>query len=226
MSDDRQKPKRAFPLSYSKGQISNLALGVVTTIVTLFVGLFMIDSVSEIQSESSLYDYAYTTVNNTTTGSINTSVTLTHQVSIGDIVSIEDEAAARRTIDVFVTNNTAHPDNINVTLNGESLGTFALGNSATTLQRFDNVGWIKNTINNITVGTVNTTNSFVTVNYTTSAYASGKTNTNIGNVFTNLTTSTGAVYDVITLVVIIFALGMAIGVLSRFTGGPSAPVAV
>lgn len=47
------------------------------------------------------------------------------------------------------------------------------------------------------------------------------------NVFTSLTTSTGTIYDVLTLVIIVVSLGVAIGVLQRFTGGGGpGPVAV
>jgi len=201
-----------------KGTTSGLALGVITALVMLFVGIFMIDKIAGI-GESSYYDYTYTTMTNTTSQVANKTQTASYSFSLGSFASISGKTP-EKTITVYVENKSADVT-ANVTLNGKLLGTFPL--NGVTGHTFTNVDFVESAVNNITVGT-DASDTATNVKNVTVKYPSGKEYTSFGSIFGNLTTNTRTIYDVLILVIIIVALGVAIAVLRGFSGGTSVSI--
>jgi len=197
--------------------LSGLALGVVIAIVALYMGLYMISQVSSVQDESVLKDYSYTTITNSTQLTLNNSINQSHALSIGAFASIDGETPIK-TLKAVINNTNANTDFVvNVYLNTVSLGTITAENNTVTEKTFDNVNWVESAVNNVTYNT-NTTSADVFVESSTAKYPSGKTDTDFGKINTSLTTNISTIFDVMILVIIIFALGVAIGVLKGFTG--------
>jgi len=194
----------------NKGNLSSLALTVVVALVMLFVGLYAINMVADIQPESDLYDYAYTTTTNTTSQVANTTQTAPYSFDI-DMVTIEDETPIK-TITIYFENKSADVT-ANATLNGVSLGTWSV--NGVTEKTFSNVNFVDDATNNITIGSDASDANSNVINVTVK-YPSSKTSTDFGTIFSNLTTNTGTIFDVMILVIIIVALGVAIAVLRGF----------
>lgn len=203
-----------------KGELTSLALGVVTAIVMLFVGLYTFSMVTEIPEESVYKDYVYTTVTNSTALTVNTTQNGTHSLSIGALATIEGETPTK-TITTTIENTDTSNITVNVYLNGASLGSVKAIAGANTTKTFSDVAWVANTVNNVTYEATYTGTKLKVLS-TAGKYPSGKTDTSFGAINTNLTTKTKTIYDVLILVVIITALGVAIWVLKRFGGSGQA----
>lgn len=199
-----------------QGQLSNLALGVILTIVTLFIGLYTISTVADLQSESTLYDFSYNTSSNTTSKVFNTSDTYDAVFVIGVMPAISGEADPTKEITIIVNNtNQTTTFTINATLNGASLGTFSATNGTNTTEVYTSASFVGNATNNITVGmTSRGTNT--TVTNVTIEYPASRSTTSWYTLQGNLITNTGTIFDVLILVIIVVSLGVAIAVLRGF----------
>lgn len=200
-----------------KGALTGIVLAAVTAIILLFVGIFTVNIIGDIQSDSDLYDYTYTKDTNTTSLIANSTDVASYNYSLSSLVSIEDEIPDKE-ISIYVENKSTGVT-FNATLNGNSLGTFGVtGVNNITHHTFTDVNFVGDTENNITVGS-NAKDNESNVQNITIRYPSDKSTTNFGSIWGELTTSTGTIYSVLILVIIIVALGIAIAVLRGFGGG-------
>jgi hypothetical protein len=204
--------------------LDNLALEIIVGLCALFVGLYVISIVSGVMPVSDKLDYAYTTGTNTTSLTMNSTANATQSIDVSTIGSITGE-----TPNSYISGTITSTDTTNRTatilFNGVIVDTLTAANSSASTFSFDvSPSSVIVGINNITASTgVATTNK---INLTTSSlyYPSGTKNTEFGTDFANLVTSTGTVFDVMILVIIITALGVGLYVLRGFTGSPNEQV--
>ena len=136
-----------------------VTLGIVVTIVALFVGIFMISEVSSVIPDSQLYDYVYSTVTNNTKLTLNNSVNQTHSLSIGSIASIDGKTPEK--ILTIKVNNTATSNiySLKIYLNAQLIATENLPNNTVSTFSYENVNIVENAVNNVTMNS-NTTSAF------------------------------------------------------------------
>ena len=203
---------------FSKGQVEALT-GIVLGAVLLFVGLFMISTISSATPESTLKDYGYTTVTNSTALTLNGSVNQTQNLAIGTLVSISGETSDKTL--VIKANNTHATDtfNLKVYLNGNLKATETLPNNTVTTLTYTDVNWVASATNNVTLNS-NTTSSDVEIISSVGKYPSSKADSNWGSINTSIISTIGTVFSVLGLVLIVIALAVAIGVInSSMIGG-------
>jgi hypothetical protein len=208
-----------------KGDLSALAMGVIIAMVMMFMGVYMIFIVSDIPGEGAYKDYAYTTTTNATdTGWINSTLNGTHKLTIGAIVSIEGETPDK-TLTVIANNSDTSNKTITVYLNDVSIGTvLAIASTADTTKTFTEVNWVANTVNNLTFTATSNSGNDLNVESSAAKYPSSKPDNSFGAIITDLVTSTATVYNVLILVIVITALGVAIAVLRGFGQGGTSGV--
>ena len=194
-----------------------VTLGIVVTIVALFVGIFMISEVSSVIPDSQLYDYVYSTVTNNTKLTLNNSVNQTHSLSIGSIASIDGKTPEK--ILTIKVNNTATSNiySLKIYLNAQLIATENLPNNTVSTFSYENVNIVENAVNNVTMNS-NTTSADVDVLSSSIKYPSDKITTSFGDIHTGLVTNTGTIYNILVLVLIIIGLAVAIAYLNRFGG--------
>jgi hypothetical protein len=209
-----------------KGELSGLALGVVVAVVCLFIGLYAISLVSNLKDDSDFYDYSYTTASNTSTQTLNVAANATHSLTIGAIETIENEAAPTEQLSFNVTSAAAALDyNVSVYLNNAFLDTFMITHGTTETNVISSVPWVTSSVNLIKyessapAGNLTTLKSYAT-------YPSGRTANNWGSISDNLISNTSTTYDVMILVIIVVALGVAIAVLRGFGASSGTPTAI
>lgn len=203
-----------------------MALGVVVAIVCLFIGLYAISLVNDLKDPSDFYDYSYTTASNTSTQTLQTGTNATHKLTIGTLYTIAGEAAPTKTLTFNVTSAAAILDyNVSVFLNGAFLDTFMIQNGTTEKNSVSAVSWVSGQINNITYESSAAAGNLTTLK-TYGVYPSGRTANDWGSISDNLITNTGTTYDVMILVIIVVALGVAIAVLRGFGGHSGTPTAI
>lgn len=192
----------------SDGQVSGPLAGLVVGVVVLFVGLFVVSTVSD--AIPGLQINAFTTASNTTailTGSV--AGNNTYGITVGHIVDITEDY-----IVVSVRNTTDNPAyNINVSLNKIHIRNIAVPVSSS-VTNITGVTLISSAINNLTFGNETTPNSTMIVNASI-VYASSLVNTDMGDISDSLVTSTGTIFSVLGIVIIIVALTMAIQSLQK-----------
>ena len=210
---------------YSKGQAEAIS-GIIIGAVLLFVGLFMVSAVSEVTSESTLKEYRYTTVTNSTDSvSINTTLNGTHKLTIGTIVSISGDTPDK-TLTVIANNSDTSNKTITVYLNDVSIGTFvAVKSVADTSKTFTGLTWVANTINNLTYVSAGNTGDDLNIESAVGKYPSSKVDSSFGDINTSLISTMGTVFSVLGLVLIVIALALAIGALKGSMIGGGQPVA-
>lgn len=198
-----------------KGTLSDIVMVSVTAIILLFVGVYAVSFISGLYLPADLYDYSYTSLTNTTTGTVNDTTIQSFTFNVGALATITGETSAR-TIAVTVNNSGSEPLTVNATLNGASLGTFVATNDTDlTTETFTALTFVPSVVNNVTVGATDE-DANVTLDNTVLTYPSATTNTNWGSMYTNLVTNTGVSYDILILVIIISALAIAIAVLRGY----------
>lgn len=209
-----------------KGNVADLALGVVIAIVTLFIGIYAIEKVYNIQDDSVFWDYSYTTASNTSTQTLNVATNATHKLTIGTLETIENEAAPAETLVFNVTSAAAALDyNVSVYLNDVFLETFMITHGTTEQNTINDVPWVSDVKNNLTYQTAAPAGNLTTLkSYGT--YPSSRTPTNWGAIDQSLVTNTTTIYDVLILVIIVTALGVAIAILRGFGGHSGTPTAI
>ena len=208
---------------YSKGQAEAIS-GIIVGAVLLFVGLFMVATVSNITPESTLKDYGYTTATNSTDLTIDVTSNGTHKVTIGTIVSITGETASSLLTTIVDNQNGTNSFTVYVLLNDASLGTITATNNTITTQQFTSVNWVTGSVNKLTYVT-NNAESEVFVNSSASYYPSSKVDTDFGDINTSIISTMGTVFSVLGLVLIVIALALAIGALKGSMVGGGRPVA-
>jgi hypothetical protein len=205
----------------NKGSLSDLSLGVVIALVSLFIGLYMITKVANIQSAKDLYDYSYTTISNNSVRIVSLAGILYNNTLT--VASISGETTTK-TLFINVSNaNTTSNFTVSVYMNGVSLGTFLATANTLSTHTFTDVNYINGNSINISANVITASATNVTTNMVRIYYPSGTTETSFGEINTNLTENTSTVFDVIILVIIIVSLGVAIEVLRGF-GTPSGSV--
>jgi hypothetical protein len=209
-----------------KGELSGLALGVVVAVVCLFIGLYAISLVNNLKDDSDFYDYSYTIASNTTTQTVQTGTNATHKLTIGAFETIENEATATKSLLFNVTSAAAALDyNISVFIDDVFADTFMITHGTTESNTVSSVSWVASNVNNITYETAAPAGNLTTLkSYAT--YPSGRTANDWGTISDNMVTNTGTIYDVMILVIIVVALGVAIAVLRGFGGHGGTPTAI
>ena len=208
---------------YSKGQAEAIS-GIIVGAVLLFVGLFMVATVSNITPESTLKDYGYTTATNSTDLTIDVTSNGTHKVTIGTIVSITGETASSLLTTIVDNQNGTNSFTVYVLLNDVSLGTITATNNTITTQQFSDVNWVTGSVNTLTYVS-NNVGSEVFVNSSASYYPSSKVDTGFGDINTSTISTMGTVFSVLGLVLIVIALALAISALKGSMIGGGRPVA-
>lgn len=208
----------------NKGQLSALAIGIVLTIVVAFIGLFAVQKVANLMSETDQFDYAYTTSTNTSKLNVSIVSRPFYTLTVASIGTIKGETATREAR-VWI-NNSANLGGvvINMTFGRPNFikdtgYTCTVPGSNITRCLFSRLNFAVGT-NNITIGASSGTGDVgaenTTVANVTLVYPNSRSSTQFGSIASSLTTNTGTVYDVIILVVIVVALGVAIAVLRGF----------
>ncbi|MCD6398778.1 MAG: hypothetical protein J7L08_02550 [Candidatus Aenigmarchaeota archaeon] len=180
--------------------------------------------VADIYDMSELYDYTYTTVTNSTKLTLNNSVEKTHTLSIGSFADTIENEDIVKTLVININNTGASSYNLTVKLNGKSLETFVIPKGEKT-KTYSDVAWVESATNNITYSS-DTTSNDVDVISSVGKYPSGRTTVGFGSVYDSLTTNTSTIYDVMVLVIIVVALGIAIGSIRGFSGKKESNVAI
>lgn len=200
-------------IKYSGGQTNAIVIPVIFGVVLMFVGLFMISTLAQINPD--LKTPTYTTVSNTTWLAINgTTVagnnTYTFTISSGYLTPYSWML-------IGVWNNTASQGygNINVSVNGVNVGTIAI--PATWAQSNVTAG-LKlqaGAPNNITFEMVSGAKTAypAVISNITMYYASGLENTVWGTINNSTVTTTGTLFSVMGLILIIVSLAYALGIL-------------
>jgi len=208
----------------SKGQATAI-MGIVLGAVLLFIGLFMVSIVNEVTPESTLKDYGYTTVtNSSSSGYINTSQNGTHSLTIGTIVSISGETP-EKTLTIKAENTDSTDRDFDVYVNGVNVSRVTATNLTNTTVTLSNINWVANAKNNITyVATVNVGKD-LRVLQATAKYPSSKVDSDWGSINTTLISTMGTIFSVLGLVLIVIALAIAIGALKGTMVSGGKPVA-
>jgi len=211
-------------VGYSKGQATAI-MGIVLGAVLLFIGLFMVSIVNEVTPESTLKDYGYTTVtNSSSSGYINTSHNGTHSLTIGTIVSISGETP-EKTLTIKAENTDSTDRDFDVYVNGVNVSRVTAKNLTNTTTTISNINWVANAKNNITyIATVNVGED-LRVLQATAKYPSSKVDSDWGSINTTLISTMGTIFSVLGLVLIVIALAIAIGALKGTMVGGGKPVA-
>lgn len=200
----------------SEGQVAGPFAGLVVGVVILFVGLFMISVVSE--AIPNLRANVFTTVSNTTAitaGTPSTPGNDTYHLAVGAIVDPSPDYIVVNILNVSASNGTW---NVNVSLNRINVATIAIpATLSTTNVSGAGIVLVANALNNLTFGNetgVTSTDTTRIVNASI-VYASSETNTPMGDISDSTITTTGTVFSVLGLVIIVIALSMAIQALRK-----------
>lgn len=127
------------------------AVVVVSVVVLLFIGIYMISTISdELFPENSLYDFSYTTSTNSTSQEINTTLNASYSFEIGTFADDIAGATPRKEITTSVLNTNTSAQTVTVYLNDASIGSFTAVGDATTSHTFSAVGWVERAQNNVT----------------------------------------------------------------------------
>ena len=201
--------------SKRKGNFSGVATESISVIVLLFVGIFMISLVSDLQAENTLYDYTYTTATNSTDITINSSLNASYTLTITDIASIQDSDPVK-TITVILDNQDSGDYTVTGWLNDVSLGTVTAENNTNTTNTFSTVSFVEDADNNITISSTAGAASNLTSSSLTTKYPATREYTSMGSIWSNLTTSVGTIYSVNILLVIVALLAVALAAINSF----------
>jgi hypothetical protein len=203
-----------------KGQVSGLVMDVIIVVVLLFIGLFFITTTAALQPASSLSAYSYGAFSNTSSGVANTSRYQNMTFNISE-ASISGLTPTESVYFAYVNYNTTANYTLNATFNGGLIFNSTALNGTTSISSAYTVTCL-NGINNLTFGSTalgtSAQNNNVTILNATSNCANSTAATWVNTTFTGLITNTGTIYQVLILVVIIIALGVAIMFLRGFTG--------
>ena len=206
-------------LGRSDGQISGPIAGLIVGVVILFVGLFAISVVSDVVP--GLTENApLTTVSNSTAIAAGGTGNDTYFMTVGTIV---DSTADY--ITVTISNTTDGQNNIsvgaltvNVSLNKVNIANIALPNVTTdSVTNITTITLVPSALNNISFGNENLQANETRIVSALLVYAETTENTRMGNISDGLITTTGTIFSVLGLVIIVVALSMAIQSLRRET---------
>ncbi len=127
------------------------AVVVVSVVVLLFFGIYATSIISDsLFPESSLYDFSYATLTNSTSQQINTTLNASYSFDIGTFADDIEGATPRKEITTSVLNTNTSAQSVTVYLNDASIGSFSAAGSTTTTHTFSSVGWVESAQNNVT----------------------------------------------------------------------------
>jgi len=212
-----------------KGQLSNLALGVIVAVAVLFIGLYAIAKVAPLVPENELWAYGYSTSTNITTEYVNQSRTDTRRfnLTVADIKNLDDSS---RKITIATANfNDSLAMRFNASLNSVFLGYWDVP-ANTNYTKIYNASNFEDGFNSSAGGLYRLNTIAVTSNSSIKGdaikqsdvmnvslyYPSSRVDGNFGSVYSSLITNVGTTYDVMILVIIVVSLGVAIAVLKGF----------
>jgi hypothetical protein len=207
---------------YSKGQAEAIS-GIIIGAVLLFVGLFMVASVSDALPASQVHEFVYTTATNATDLTLNGSINSTNSIYVTDIATITGLTADKTLVITYDNENATKSWNISVWLNGNALATIRTTNNTAGTATYTDVAWVVGR-NNLTFQTDNALEE-VFINNTAGTYPSSTTSNEFGTMQTSLISTMGTIFSVLGLVLIVVALAMAIGALKGSMIGGGQPVA-
>jgi hypothetical protein len=124
---------------------------IVSVVVLLFFGIYMTSTISDsLFPESSLYDFSYATLTNSTSQQINTTLNASYSFDIGTFADDIEWATPRKEITTSVLNTNTSAQTVTVYLNDVSVGSFSAAGSTTTAHTFSSVAWVESATNNVT----------------------------------------------------------------------------
>lgn len=198
-----------------RGNSNSPIFAMVMGLVLMFVGLFMVATVADINPN--LKELSFSAVSNTSTLGINGTPNdgnYTYALALSDVLS-----ATNTWFLVGIMNNTGAGGNgtVNVSINRVSVASISVPATyaETNVTGYSNL--VANVDNNITFELVNgnVEEYPAYASNITLLYASSQVNTAYGDINDSLITNTGAVFSVIGLVLIIYGLAYAIVNLRR-----------
>lgn len=127
------------------------AVVVVSVVVLLFFGIYATSIISDsLFPESSLYDFSYATLTNSTSQQINTTLNASYSFDIGTFADDIEETTPRKEITTSILNTNTSAQTVTVYLNDASIGSFSAAGDATTSHTFSSVAWVESAQNNVT----------------------------------------------------------------------------
>lgn len=198
------------------GSLSIIIIG----LMIMFVGLFMVDSVSSVFENGSLYVCSYSTSTNSTASQVN----ITNSSGTGDGSINRSFAVTTFSTHCTSTNHVTMIANMSNLLNQHAQVNISRGGTLLTTEDFATTENIV-TLSNLVV----TESSTVTFNYSTNTSnpinitdsmitSSSESYTDVGNIYSSTVTTTGTMFGLLGLVLIIAGLAMAIGYLRGMVG--------
>lgn len=183
-----------------KGNLGGQIGGLITGVVMLFIGLFLINAVS---STGTWTTYSYTTATNgTNLTDVNLFGNATHLITTTNLIS-----SAPATLTIAWVNVTTAGDDALIYLNGVLLDTEAIPSAYATYTANTTFNNGVNTLAfNLTDVDANITIDSSTISYANSRVATGT----FGTLHASLVTTTGTIFAVLGLVIIVVSLAMAI----------------
>lgn len=100
--------------------------------------------------ESSLYQFSYATLTNSTSQDVNTTLNASYSFDVGTFADDIAGATPRKEITTSVLNTNTSAQTVTVYLNDASIGSFAAAGSTTTTHTFSSVAWVESAQNNVT----------------------------------------------------------------------------
>lgn len=199
----------------------SLTIGaLIVGLVLMFVGLFMVDAVSQTFTTADLYTCTWVSTENTTLFNLTNQTTGNRTFAVTTF-STRCNYTDGAYLYVSYYNVSSTWTTINVSLNGNFVQTIPIGTNETNQTARIKITPLESTTNYITYRFSNTTYDRGQVNISSDAVTTSATEalSSTGQIWTQIVTLVGTVFGVLGLVLIVVALAMAIAHLRGMTTG-------
>ena len=187
-------------------------------LAVLFIGLFVVATISSLFTEDTFKNYVYSTTTNSTLSNFNSTVNASHIVTLAAFSTIDGKTADKTLTAVVENRNATNSFTITTYLNNVVLETFSALNNTNTTHTFTSVAFVSGVKNNLTYATTATGGNPHNIRSTAAYYPTSTIDSSMGSIYTNLYTKTGTVYKILVLVLIVILLAVAMRSLGGLSG--------